>query len=206
MNVLLSTAYWPNLHYFYYVFNYGNILIEKHEHYQKQSFKNRTQILTANGVLNLSVPVINGNSKQIITDVEISYKENRQKQHWRAIISAYKNSPYFEFFEDDIKQFYTSEFQNLFQFNLSQLQLILKLLKQPKQLVFTSLFEKKFNGIDLRETIHPKLSFNNDNVVSKTLNVPYYQTFENKFSYIPNLNILDILFNTGLNTIKLLKN
>ena len=206
MNVLLSTAYWPNLHYFYYVFNNGNILIEKHEHYQKQSFKNRTQILTANGVLNLSIPVINGNSKQIITDVEISYKENWQKQHWRAIISAYKNSPYFEFFEDDIKQFYTSEFQYLFPYNFNQLQLILKLLKQTKEINFTSSYEENFNGIDLRKVIHPKLSFNNDNVVSKTLNVPYYQIFENKFSFIPNLNILDILFNTGLNTVKLLKN
>ncbi len=206
MNVLLSTAYWPNLHYFYYVFNNGNILIEKHEHYQKQSFKNRTQILTANGVLNLSIPVINGNSKQIITDVEISYKENWQKQHWRAIISAYKNSPYFEFFEDDIKQFYSSEFQYLFPYNFNQLQLILKLLKQTKEINFTSSYEENFNGIDLRKVIHPKLIFKNDSVVSKTLNVPYYQTFENKFSFIPNLNILDILFNTGLNTVKLLKN
>jgi hypothetical protein len=192
------------LHYFYYILNAENITIEKQEHYQKQSFKNRTQILTANGILNLSIPIINSN-KQLITDVEISYKENWQKQHWRAIISAYKNSPYFEFFEDDLKQFYESEFQNLFQYNLNQLQLILNLLKQPKQINFTHLFEKKFNGIDLRQTIHPKLNFKNDSEVSDTLNTTYYQTFESKYTFTPNLSVLDVLFNIGLDTINLLK-
>ncbi len=206
MNVLLSTAYFPNLHYFYYILNAETVIIEKHEHYQKQSFKNRTQILSANGVLNLSIPVIKNNKSQLITEIEICYKENWQKNHWRAITSAYKNSPYFEFFEDEIKQFYFFEHKNLFQYNLSQLHLILKLLKQPKQINFTEVFQKQIkNVIDLRETIHPKINFSTDLLVNNLLNTKYYQTFQSKFNFIPNLSILDIVFNTGLNTLNLLK-
>lgn len=206
MNVLLSTAYWPNMQYMYYVFNANQITIEKHEHYQKQSFKNRTQILSANGKLNLSIPIINAN-KQLITEVEICYKQNWQKQHWRALTSAYKNSPYFEFFEDDIKQFYSTEYQNLFQYNLKQLQLIFKLLNQPKQLTFTNYYQKQILGaIDLREIIHPKLNFEEDTIATPFLKTPYYQTFAAKFNFTPNLSVLDAIFNVGLQTFKLLKN
>ena len=206
MNVVLSSAYLPNLHYFYYIFNAQTITIEQHENYQKQSFRNRTQLLSANGVLNLSIPIIKSNNSQLITDIKICYKENWQKNHWRAIESAYKNSPYFEFFETDLKQFYTSPFQNLFNFNLKQLQLILKLLKQPISINFTTQYQKQINNvIDLRQTIHPKINFSTDGLVQKSLNTPYYQTFETKFNFTPNLTILDALFNIGLNTYKLLK-
>ena len=106
MNPLLSTAYWPNLHYFYYLINSDSITIESFENYHKQSYRNRTQILTANGKLNLSIPIKNLNTKELIKDIEIAYQENWQINHWRAITSAYKNSPYFEFFEDEINYFY----------------------------------------------------------------------------------------------------
>ena len=206
MNVVLSSAYLPNLHYFYYIFNAQTITIEGHENYQKQSFRNRTQLLSANGVLNLSIPIVKNNSLPLITDIEICYKENWQKNHWRAIESAYKNSPYFEFFETDLKQFYTTPSQNLFQFNLNQLQLILKLLKQPVPINYTTSYQKQLNNVfDLRQTIHPKINFSDDVLVTNKLNTPYYQTFETKFNFIPNLSILDALFNIGLNTCKLLK-
>lgn len=206
MNVLLSTAYWPNLHYFFYVLNSENISIEQCENYQKQSFKNRTQILSANGLLNLTIPVVNGNHKQQVKDIKICYRQNWQKNHWRAIISAYKNSPYFEFFEEDIKQFYFKEYSHLFEFNRLQLQLILKLLKYPKQLNISENFKNKTeNQIDLRNTIHPKVSFKNDSIVLNKLNTAYYQTFETKFGFCPNLSVLDSLFNIGLNTLNLLK-
>ncbi len=205
MTVLLSTAYWPNLHYFYYIFNAETIIVEKYEHYQKQSYRNRTQILTANGVLNLSIPVLNAN-KQLITDVEIGYAENWQKQHWRAIESAYKNSPYFEFFETDIKQFYSTKFDNLFDYNLKQLHLILKLLKQSKEINFTEVFKMDINPTsDLRQTIHPKINFKNDELVKQILTKTYYQTFETKFEFNPNLSILDALFNLGLESYDILK-
>ncbi|MDX2174551.1 MAG: WbqC family protein [Bacteroidota bacterium] len=206
MNILLSTAYWPNLHYFFYVLNAESIFIEKHEHYQKQSFRNRTQILSANGILNLSIPVVN-NNKQIITDIEICYKENWQKNHWRAITSAYKNSPYFEFFEEDIYPFYITQFKYLFEYNFLQLQLILKLLKRPKSIYFSDSYEiTTEKKLDFRNLIHPKINVENDESVATAINTNYYQTFSSKFNFTPNLSILDVLFNMGLDTLKILEN
>lgn len=206
MNVLLSTAYWPNLHYFYYLLNTDTLSIERFENYHKQSFRNRTQILTANGKLDLSIPVKKLNTKELIKDIELAYQENWQNNHWRAITSAYKNSPYFDFFEDDIKQLYTTPFKFLMEYNLEQLKLILKILKVKKEITFTSDFEKEpINFLDLRNSIHPKIEFTSDTRVSQKLSVPYYQTFESKFPFHPNLSILDLLFNKGLETIDYLK-
>jgi len=205
-SVLLSTAYWPNLQYFYYVLNSENIFIESHEHYQKQSFRNRARILTANGVLDLTIPVQSAN-KVAISRVEISYKENWQANHWRAITSAYKNSPYFEFFEDEIKQFYSLEYRYLLEYNTDELNIIFKILRLKKQIHLTSDYHKEINNnFDLREKIHPKIDFTNDLNTKTILEKPYYQTFGEKFPFQPNLSILDLLFNKGLGTLDYLKN
>ena len=113
MNVLLVTSYWPNLHYFFYVLNASIINIEQFDNYSKQSYRNRTQILSANGILNLSIPIKKNKSKKVVKSIEISYKEDWQKNHWRAITSAYKNSPYFDFFEEDLKVFYSNKYNLL---------------------------------------------------------------------------------------------
>ncbi|MBX3164633.1 MAG: WbqC family protein [Bacteroidetes bacterium] len=205
MTVLLTTAYLPNLHYFFYVLHSDTIFIEQFEHYQKQSFRNRTQILSANGILDLVIPVEKKATKELTKDISISYTEKWQTKHWRAITSAYKNSPYFDFFEDELKYFYENEFEFLCDFNLQQLNLLLKILKQKKEIQFTSTYEKTPNNIlDLRNIIHPKIDFRNDERVSNILQKNYYQTFENKFSFIPNLSVLDLVFNTGLEAVSYL--
>ncbi len=204
--VLLSTAYWPNLHYFYYILNSEKVLIEAHEHYQKQSFRNRAQILTSNGVLDLSITVIRKYDKEIINTVEISYAEDWQIKHWRAISSAYKNSPYFEFFEDEIKSLYNYKPQFLLEYNLNQLEVILKILRVKKTILLTDLYQKEIPGfVDSREIIHPKTLFANDSSVKAILETDYYQTFEDKFPFQPNLSVLDLLFNKGLGTLEYLK-
>ncbi|MCU0361092.1 MAG: WbqC family protein [Bacteroidia bacterium] len=202
MNVLLSSAYWPNLHYMYYVLNAGNIFIEQHEHYGKQSFRNRCVILSANGSLNLSIPVKNLKPKQMISEVEIAYKENWKARHWRAIQSAYNNSPYFEYFEQDIQHFYEKEYDHLLDYNLHQLKLLLKLFRVEKNIQLTQAFDKSIDqGSDLRPYSNPKLSYTQDPLVRDLLNQPYYQTFEAKFAFVPNLSILDLLFNKGLESL-----
>jgi len=207
MKTILSTAYWPNLHYFYYLLNSETIYIEQHEHFQKQSFRNRTQILSANGPLDLSIPVKKKATKEFTKDILISYAENWQIKHWRAITSAYKNSPYFEHFESEIENLYIQKHDHLLQFNLLQLQTLLKILKLKKEIRPTPEYKKEFDGyLDLRERIHPKLDFKSDTLALKHLNKPYYQTFESKFEFMPNLSVLDLIFNTGLGTIRYLKN
>ena len=206
MNVLLVTSYWPNLHYFFYVLNASIIHIEQFDNYSKQSYRNRTQILSANGVLNLSIPIKKNKSEKVVNAIEISYKEDWQKNHWRAITSAYKNSPYFDFFEEDLKVFYSNKYNLLIDYNIEQLKFIVKVLKQKKNIQLTKQYESNPESvIDLRTIIHPKQSYLSDKLVANKLDQSYYQTFENKISFTPNLSILDLLFNKGLQTIDYLK-
>ncbi len=206
MDFLFTTAYWPNLHYFFYVLKSNSVRIEQYENYQKQSFRNRTQILSANGVLDLSIPVNKRNIKETTRDIQISYKENWQIKHWRAITSAYKNSPYFEFFEEDIKPFYKEKYELLLEYNEAQLILILKILKLQKRIQRSVVYQKTTEElIDLREIIHPKKENNQNKKLTTILNTPYYQTFGAKHGFTPNLSILDLLFNKGLGTIDYLK-
>lgn len=206
MKVLLSSSYWPNLQYFFYILNFDCLQIEQYENYAKQSYRNRTQILSSNGVLNLCIPIINKGNKQAFNTVEICYKDKWQINHWKAITSAYRNSPYFEYFEEDIKIFYFNEFGFLLDYNLKQIETILRILKQKKQILLSTSYIKGYeNYIDLRNKIHPKIDFNFDEIIIKTIQQPYYQTFENKFNFKPNLSILDLLFNLGLDAYKYLK-
>ena len=206
MNVLLVTSYWPNLHYFFYVLNASIINIEQFDNYSKQSYRNRTQILSANGILNLSIPIKKNKSEKVVNAIEISYKEDWQKNHWRAITSAYKNSPYFDFFEEDLKVFYSNKYNLLIDYNTDQLKFIIKVLKQKKNIQLTKQYESNPESvIDLRTIIHPKHSYSSDKLVANKLDQSYYQTFENKISFTPNLSILDLLFNKGLQTIDYLK-
>lgn len=201
MNILLSTAYWPNLHYFYYIFNADTITIEQHDNYNKQSYRNRTRILTANGILDLTVPIKKNAHKELVSNLQISYSEPWQTKHWRAITSAYKNSPYFDFFEDDIKKMYTTYYEYLIDYNLEQLKIIFGLLRIKKEIILSTEYIKEpENTIDLREHIHPKKTFSKDGPDNFLLK-SYYQTFESKFGFTPNLSILDLVLNKGLDTL-----
>jgi hypothetical protein len=192
--VLLSTAYLPNVHYLSQVINCDTIVIEKHENFVKQTYRNRCDIATASGKLSLSIPLIKQADKELISDKKISYAEDWQKQHWRTIVSAYKNSPYFEFFEDEFKPFYENQFEFLLDYNTQLLQTILHILRVKKQIEFTQTFElNPPQVIDLRnlsdiEKIHVEVK-------------SYYQVFADKIGFTPNVSCLDALFNIGLNTI-----
>lgn len=192
--VLLSTAYLPNVHYLSQVIQHDTIIIEKHEHFVKQTYRNRCDIVTANGKLSLSIPLIKQADKELISDKKISYAEDWQKQHWRTIVSAYKNSPYFEFFEDEFKPFYENQFEFLLDYNTQLLQTILHILRIKKQIIFSNQFEiKPANVIDLRSLseVHANVPLIN----------PYYQVFADKFGFTSNVSCLDTLFNIGLDTI-----
>lgn len=200
MKVLLSTAYLPNIQYMFYVINSENVSIEKHENYIKQSYRNRTRILTANGVLDLVIPVKKTDNLNI-SNIEISYQENWQIKHWRAITSAYKNSPYFDFFEQEINELYTIRPVRLFDYNLLQLNTILKLLRIKKNIQLTNEYVKEsIDQLDMRYLIHPKLDYKSDIQSTETISKSYYQTFGDKFPFCPNLSILDLIFNQGIET------
>lgn len=196
--VLLSTAYLPNVFYLSQVLTNDEIFIEKHENFIKQTYRNRCEIFTSNGKLTLSIPLVKQADKELISEKKISYAENWQQQHWRAITSSYKNSPYFEFFEDEFKPFYEYKFEYLFDYNIQLLETVLKILRVKKTLLYTKEFEKEpLNKIDLRN----EYSERDSNQLLK----PYYQVFADKHGFMSNLSCIDVLFNEGLKTLDVLK-
>ncbi len=191
--ILLSTAYLPPIEYFATLVQSDAIKIEIHEHYCKQSYRNRCKIITANGLLNLSIPVnkINGNHT-FSKDIRISYLSNWQSNHWRAIESAYNKSPFFLYYRDELEKFYTQSYDRLIDYNSALLSLLLKKLGISKTINFSEEFLKLNNsGNDKRCSIHPK------SVEEDVIFPHYYQVFEQKYGFIPNVSIIDLLFNEG---------
>lgn len=191
--VLLSTAYLPNTTWFHYFLKSDSVLLEYCEHFEKQTYRNRCEILSANGILTLTIPLEKLADKEIISAKRICYKENWQIKHWRALTSAYKNSPYFEFFEDDLKPFYFNKHELLFDYNLQLIKQVCKILRIKKEIHFTSTYSKEFNGIDCRNSLILKGN------LSEEFN-HYHQVFSDKYKFTPNLSVLDIVFNKGLET------
>ena len=201
-SIILSSFYLPPIEYFARILNTDSFKVELHENYVKQTYRNRCHIFTANGLLALSIPVhkTTGNHT-LISDIEISYMDNWQAKHWRAIESAYNKSPFFLYYQDDLKNFYTKTWKYLWEFNTALTQYLLKKLKLNSTVNFTEDFVPIIDiEKDLRYSIHPKEE-------SKHVLFPnYYQVFETKYNFIPNLSIIDLLFNEGPESLQYLKN
>lgn len=192
-SIILSANYLPPVSYFHAIAkNEGDIVLDKYEHFPKQTFRNRTQIATANGVLDLIVPIQHGRKERIgMKDVKIAYDHEWQRLHWLSLQTAYRSSAYFEYYEDDFKPFYTRKFDYLFDFNLAQLELVLKCLKIKRTIGFTDTYEKDYGNLDFRHVIHPKKASIYPNPK------PYYQIFEDRHGFLANLSVIDLIFNQG---------
>jgi hypothetical protein len=193
-SILLSTAYLPPIEYFIWISKAKSILIEREEHYIKQTYRNRCEIYTANGKLSLTIPVIktNGNHTRI-KDIKIDYSEKWQQKHWRAIVSAYNQSPYFLYYNEGLEQFYTKKINYLIDYNSQLLNLILKFLKiESKEINFTDKFIKMTGNevADYRYKMSPKIN-------PETKLISYTQVFGVKHGFFNNLSIIDLIFNMG---------
>jgi len=204
--VILSTAYLPPIQYFSKIIAYQEVLIEAHETYFKQSFRNRSIILSSNGPLSIIIPVIktNGNNT-LIREIEIDYSTNWQKNHWKAIESAYRTSAYYEFVSDLLMPFYSMREKYLFDFNSKITAEIIKFLGITTHLLNSNEFIKSYpeNIYDFRKSIHPKPQYQSSDLFFNPCK--YFQVFSDRFIFCPNLSIIDLLFNEGLNSIKILE-
>lgn len=196
-NLLLTTAYFPPIPYFSAIQQATHTYIEQFENFGKQSYRNRCEIMTANGVIPLTVPVAKANSKTLVKDLKIVYVTPWQKLHFRGIESAYKNSPYYEYYIDDLMPFFEKKEIYLLDLNNNILETLFGLLKIAKPFSLTDDYIREGDPAysDLRNSIHPKAS---RRVSGADFPIhPYRQTFSDRFDFTPNLSILDLLFCCG---------
>ena len=184
--------YLPPIHYFTVLKeSQGDILLEIHEHFPKQTYRNRASIHSPNGKLDLIVPVERGAEvRRPIKDVRISYEFNWQRIHWLSLQTSYRSSAFFEFYEDDFAPFYEKKWEFLVDYNQELLSLISRLLKLDFLFTPTTEYKIAETEPDFRKALHPKEEL----LFSST---PYYQVFEDRNGFIENLSVVDLLFNQG---------
>jgi hypothetical protein len=199
--IILSTAYLPNVQYFSKLLC-GDIVVEQHENYLKQTFRNRCEILTANGIMSLTIPIKHSAAKIKIREVEIDYTDNWQRLHWRTINTAYRSSPFFVYYADDFLPFYEKKEKFLFDFNCKMLDKLIELAGLKTKITLSHSYLHEYGDIDCRNLIVPK----NKPEDPKFSPVPYYQVFSGKFGFQPNLSILDLLCNEGNNSYSIIEN
>ncbi len=199
MTPLFSTAYFPPIPYVATMMQHTEVCIETKETFPKQTYRNRTEIMTAGGVRTLTVPVIKNNHSRT-EEVLIDYKDRWPILHLRTLTTAYNTSPYFMYYKDDLEGLLTRRYDRLIDLNQTLLEWLLKKLKISCFVTLTNEWEapEGKNG-DFRYFFTPKKPFSTTPLKS------YYQVFEDRIPFTPDLSILDLLFNLGPEAIEYLK-
>lgn len=217
MQALLSTTYFGPVQWYQKLCRYDSVLIERCESYRKQTYRNRCIIAAANGPQALTVPVERtGDGSRLLTrDVRISDHGNWRHLHWHALMSAYSESPFFDYYADDLRPFYERRWEFLCDFNEAICDTVCSLLDIHPDVHFTDSYvdaascltpaeahashdvgDAEAHGgglVDLRDAIDPKHPADDPDFTAR----PYYQVFERRHGFLPNLSILDLLFNMG---------
>ncbi|MEM9858630.1 MAG: WbqC family protein [Bacteroidota bacterium] len=200
--LLIELHYFPCLEYFTQYFKYNTIVLEGHENYVKQSYRNRCYILGANGKLQLTVPVIHGRKKIPIREIQIDHSQNWLNIHHRSLKSAYGKAPFFEFYFDFFESVFQKRYKFLFDLNYQLLTVCLKILGLTNSLKISESYLSNEDGrfSDLRDEINPKSSFYN-----RTFYQPksYHQVFGKDF--VNNLSLIDLLMNEGPNSAAIMR-
>ena len=209
--VLLSTTYFGPIQWYQKLYRAEEVFIERCESFQKQTYRNRCLIATTNGLQALTIPVVRDQSNRLsdtnqdqepvslIHSIRISDHGNWRHLHWNALKSAYGESPFFDYYQDDIRPFFEQRWDYLFDFNEAIREKMCELLDiQPKvsltqEYSLTSNLSPLTSIIDYRSSIQPKHPEPDPDFTPKR----YYQVYEQKHGFLPNMSILDLLFNMG---------
>ena len=195
--VLLSSAYLPPVSYFSKLYAYEKVCVERFDHYMKQSYRNRCVIASAAGPLSLTIPTEKSEDpKCLMKDVRISDHGNWRHVHWNAFVAAYKQSPFFDYYADEFHEFFEKRYSFLFDFNSELCNWLCEQLDMHPVVAWSDDFIVDTAGMDdFREQIHPKKHLQTDDASFKA--VPYYQVFQEKQGFQPDLSVADLLFNMG---------
>ena len=200
MKIVLHPTYFPNIAHFSAIVNAEDVVFEMDDNFVKQTYRNRTYIYAANGKLGLNIPVIyTQKNRQKYRDIKIFNEDNWQNLHWKSLLSAYRTSPFFEYYEHELQHLFTEKADFLLDFNLKCFEVICDCLQLELFTTKTQTFQKIIEDkIDLRHLVNAKkeapYTFEN-----------YIQVFNNKHGFISNLSILDLLFNEGPNALNYLE-
>lgn len=193
MKIILGTQYFGNIDYFTQINRADEVLIEINDHYEKQSFRNRTTILGANGPLNLVVPLLRRGVRMPTKNVTIEYAHNWNQLHWRSLESAYRSSAYFEFYEHHFEGLYNGEITHLVDLNKTILEKMIAALNITTPISYTTEYHKTIDGyVDMRNLSNPQKALE-----KKFPATPYFQVFEDKGAFVHNLSIFDLLCSEG---------
>ncbi len=188
---MLSTTYFGPVQWYQKLHRAEYVQMEQWENFQKQTYRNRCLIATTQGIQALTVPTERGGSL-LIKDTRISDHGNWRHLHWNALQSAYGESPFFEYYQDDIRPFFEQRWDFLLDFNEAIRVKMCELIDIQPKVTLTSEYSPS-SKIDYREAIRPKHPLPDPDFEPK----PYYQVYQQKHGFLPNLSILDLLFNMG---------
>jgi hypothetical protein len=202
-SILLSTSYFPPVQYFTHFINNRDITIECHENYLKQTYRNRCRILSPQGMQELTVPVERGSFHKVrISDLKIDYSGSWQKNHLRSLKTSYNSSAFYEFYIDEFSMCIENNHKFLLDLNMEILQICISILDLDNTIRRSNSYVSENKQTDdFRYTIHPKIR----DIRFLTGSPEYFQVFATKSGFIPNLSILDLIFNMGPESFTYLK-
>ena len=200
MDILLHPTYFPNISHFVAMVNARDVIFETDDNFLKQTYRNRCYIYGANGKLGLNIPVIHSQkNRQKYRDVKIFNEDNWQSNHWKSLLSAYRSSPFFEYYEDELKPLFSNKADYILDYNFKCLEVIFDCLQLDIKTSKTSSYQKVIdNKTDFRFLVNVKKE------IPQQFDA-YTQVFGNKHGFIANLSILDLLFNEGPNSLNYLE-
>ena len=193
MEILLHPTYFPSISHFAAMAQSENITFEIEDNFQKQTNRNRTYIYSPNGIQLLNIPVKHSKeSHQKTKDIRIEAEFDWQKQHFKSLEAAYRSSPFFEFFEDDLRPFFEKKQDFLLDLNFEALEVVSKCLRMKIDYTTTTEY---FHEVDTAVITDFRALVNGKKDSSAFEN--YTQVFDDKHGFINNLSVLDLLFNEG---------
>ncbi|MDM1345820.1 WbqC family protein [Myroides marinus] len=199
-NILIHPTYFPSISHFVAMLQADKVTFEMEDNFQKQTNRNRAFIYSANGRQMLNIPIKHTDDpKQKFKDVRIEHAFGWQKQHFKSLEAAYRTSPYFEYFEDEIRPIFEGKPEFMLDLNLQIHEVLCSCLGINLPFEQTTEYVKEPNSdiVDLRPLVNGKKDLNTFD--------PYIQVFDDKHGYLNNLSILDLLFNEGRHAINYLK-